>query len=239
MRHLAHVVFWIAVFPTSGVSQLNEVTKKTIEIRSTEKVTSPAETATVKIGYQNQASTKEAAYEENNRAANKIVLAIKDAGVPAGSIETESLSLEREEERSGINVSHPPKYTAEQDWRIHVRASDAQKILDISVAAGANQVSSVEWGVVDPQALEMKAYAAALTRAKFIAEKTAAEGGVKLGEILSIVNSVSPFARPFPLLQTSASSLSTSVTKITTPLKLFPPLIEREASVTVTYAIAP
>lgn len=59
--------------------------EKTIEISATEKVVVPADTATAKIGYQNQALTKDAAYAENTRAANKILQAILDAGVPKRS----------------------------------------------------------------------------------------------------------------------------------------------------------
>jgi uncharacterized protein YggE len=69
--------------------------RKTIEISATEKVVVPADTATVKIGYQNLALTKDAAYAENTRTANKILQAILDAGVPKESIETESLGLEQ------------------------------------------------------------------------------------------------------------------------------------------------
>jgi uncharacterized protein YggE len=63
------------------------------------------------------------------------------------------------------------------------------------VAAGANQIEQVDWSVADDKQLEAKAYGAALKRAKDVAEQTAAQSGLKLGEIVSIVNSRGPLAR--------------------------------------------
>jgi uncharacterized protein YggE len=110
--------------------------------------------------------------------------------------------------------------------------------VDVAVAAGANQVSDVDWSVADPHALEAKACAAALNRAKSIAESTASQASVKLGEILSITNSVSPFNFS-STLNTEAVMVSaqTAYSVKTTPLTLFPPRIQREASVTVVFAI--
>src|SRR5271169_2380270 len=70
--------------------------QKTIEVSATEKVEVLAEVAILKIGCQNQAATKDAAYAENVRVANKILQAMIDAGVPKEAIETESLNLDQE-----------------------------------------------------------------------------------------------------------------------------------------------
>jgi len=112
--------------------------KKTIEISATEKVVVAADIATIKIGYQNQSATKDAAYTENTRIANKIIQAILDAGVPKDAIETESLKLEQEREFYGQKSAEPRRYSASQEWQIHSKASEAQNIIDMAVAAGAN-----------------------------------------------------------------------------------------------------
>lgn len=209
--------------------------QKTIEISATEKVVVPADTATVKIGYQNQAVTKDAAYAENTRTANKILQAILDAGVPKEAIETESLRLEQEPERYGQKPDQPRKYSGDQKWQIHLKASDAQKIVDIAVAAGANQIENVQWLVSDPQQLETKAYAAAIKRARSIAEQTASQTGLKLDDIISIVNS-SNSSRELVAFGAGGSFLAVSAPK-TAMLKLQPGTVEREASVTITYAV--
>ncbi len=240
MHKLLAFALALSSFPISTSAQFSRVVsdRRNIEIRATEKVAVPAEIAIVKIGFQNQAATKDTAYQENTKASTKVIQALLDAKVPKDAIETQTISLERQDEMNGPNAARTTRFSADQEWRIHVKASEAQKVVDIAVAAGANQVSDVDWSVTDPHALQAKAYAAALNRAKAIAESTASQAGVKLGEILSIANSVSPFAFSSTLNTQafSVSDASTSAVK-TTPLTLFPPSIQREASVTVIFAI--
>jgi uncharacterized protein YggE len=230
----------LSIFPLSALAQFSRVMsdKRSIEIRASEKVTVPAEVAIVKVGFQNQAATKDTAYQENTKASAKIIQALLDAKIPKDAIETQTISLERQEEMSGPNAVRTTKFSADQEWRIQVKASEAQKVVDVAVAAGANQVSDVDWSVADPHALEAKAYAAVLNRAKSIAESTASQASVKLGEILSITNSVSPFNFS-STLNTEAVMVSAQAAYSvkTTPLTLFPPSIQREASVTVVFAI--
>ena len=213
--------------------------RKTIEIRATAKVTVSAEIATVKIGYVNEAADKDAVYTGNVRMAKKIVEALLQAGVKPSAIETETISLEREEERAENVPPKALKFSADQEWRIHVAAGDAQKIVDIAVAAGATTVSGVDWDVKDPVALEAKAYAAAIEQAKTIGQQTAAQSGLRLGEIVAIANSINRFNLSGIPLNTSESFVvgaSQSIAKI--PLTLYPQSIQREASVTITFAIA-
>jgi uncharacterized protein YggE len=213
--------------------------RKTIEITATEKVLVAADIATIKIGYQNLAAAKDAAYAENTRTANKIIKAILDAGVPKEAIETESLKLEQEQERYGAKSDQPAKYLASQEWQIHSAAPDAQKIVDIAIAAGANQIESVEWSVKDPDELEAKAYAAALSRAKSLGEQTASNTGLKLGEIISIANSARSFDREFSLSDRGLMYKMAAPAPPPPLLELQPGRVEREASVTITYSVAP
>lgn len=215
------------------------VVQKTIEISATEKVEVPAETAILKIGYQNQAASKNGAYAENTATANRILQALLDAGVPQDAIETESLSLARDEDRFGSKPQQPSTFTATQQWQIQCKAGEAQKIIDIAVAAGANQIESVDWSVADPQKLDDRAYAAALARAKAIAEQTATQIGVKLRGVVSIANSTNP-AGQFRMKGKQLMAVEVTAAKLPPPmLKLQPGTVEREASVTITYAIAP
>jgi uncharacterized protein len=212
--------------------------KKTIEIQASARVEVPAEVATVKIGYANHAVNKDAAYAENTRMSQKIVRALLDEHVPPSAIETESVALEREEERGDGGPAKILKFSAVQEWRVHVAAADAQRVVDIAVAAGATNVSGVEWGVKDPEALEAQAYAAAIDRAKKIAEETALHSGVKLGEIVSVTNFVNRFGFGAGVLNTESASLGSSRSVTTVPLTLYPQKIERQSSVTITYGIA-
>ncbi len=211
--------------------------RKTIEISATEKTVVAADIATVKIGYQNLSATKDAAYGENTRVANKIIQAILDAGVPKDAIETESLRLEQEQERYSQKPDQPLKFSANQQWKVYSKASEAQKIVDIAIAAGANQIEDIEWSVSDPAQLDAKAYAAAISRAKSIAEQTASQTGLKLGDIISLANSASSFERVSRGSRAMLAMAMAAPPKLAM-LKLQPGTVEREASVTITYAIA-
>jgi len=212
--------------------------KSTIEATTTEKISVPSDSAIVKVGFNHIADTKDAAYNETVRLGAKIIKALIDAGISKEEIQTETLNVVREEEPSR-NISSSPKmrYSAEQQWRIHVVAADAQKTIDIAVAAGANSVQGVEWNVSDPQSLRAKAYGVALARAKEMAEQSAAQVGVKLGELISIINGEESegfakvaLARKMVPLEVRAPPIQNLV--------LYPGRVEREATVTVIYAIA-
>jgi len=217
--------------------------KKTIEIQASGKVEVPAEIAIVKIGYANQAISKEAAYAENTRMSKKIVQALLDEHVPSAAIETQSVALEREEERGGSGPVRVLKFSATQEWRVRVAAGDAQKVVDIAVAAGVTEIGGVEWEVKDPQALQAQAYRVAIERAKKIAEQTASQSGVKLGEIIWVANFVNQFGMGggsgSGMVNTESASIGVTKYVATVPLTLYPPKIERQASVTITFAIAP
>src|SRR5580692_9765772 len=85
----------LSIFPLSALAHFSRVMsdKRSIEIRASEKVTVPAEVAIVKVGFQNQAATKDAAYQENTKASAKIIQALLDAKIPKDSIETQTISL--------------------------------------------------------------------------------------------------------------------------------------------------
>lgn len=230
----APIVLIGAITPASAQMERIVSDKRTIEITASEKVSVPAEVAIVKVGYQNQTATKDEAFTDSKKMSTKIIQALLDAKVPKESIETQTLSLERNEEPGR---SKAPLFAADQEWRVQVKASEAQKVVDIMVGAGANVVSNVDWLVADPHALEAKAYTAALARAKSIAENTASQAAVKLGEILSITNSSGNLLL-FAKLGTATQTIEVSAERTPgIPLTLFAPLIEREASVSVVYAI--
>jgi uncharacterized protein YggE len=232
------LVIFVPRYVNAQVLRIGSDSRRTIEATTTEKISVPADSAIVKVGFNHVADTKDAAYNESVRMGNKIVKALTGAGIPTEEIQTESLSVGREEDaQRGSGAPTKIKYSAEQQWRIHVVATDAQKVVDIAVAAGANTVQGVEWNISDPQSLRAKAYATALTRAREMAEQAAAQAGVKLGELVSIINGEEsegfaklPMARKMVAVEVQATPLQN--------LMLYPSKVEREATVTVIYAIA-
>jgi len=214
--------------------------RKTIEITATEKISVPADLAVVKLGVQNQASTRDDAYSGAARTAEKIMKALLEAGVPQSAVETDSLRLQQDRELYGPQAGRGTKYSAAQQWEIRCKAADAQKVVDAAVAAGANEIESVEWAVADEKQLAARAYGSALKRAKELAEQTVAQTGLRLGGIVSIINSSENsqrFGRANKNLP-QAEMYDFSVAAPTVAmLELQPGAVEKDASVTIVYEL--
>src|SRR2546428_7227251 len=120
------LVVFVPRCANAQVLRIGSDSRRTIEATTAEKISVPADSAIVKIGFNHIADTKDAAYNETVRLGAKIIKALIDAGISKEEIQTETLNVGREEEPSR-NISSSPKmrYSAEQQWRIHVVAADA------------------------------------------------------------------------------------------------------------------
>jgi len=196
MRKIIALVLWCSLVSLPAVGQQIQVNRqnKTIAITADESVSVDAEVATITVGYQNYALTKDAAYSESLRVSNEVTKALLNGGVPKSALETESVRLERAErdEKWTAEEKKERQYQATQTWTIHVSADRAQTVVDIALRAGANVLEALDWNVSDPKALEARAGAAALAKAKAIAEQMAKGLNAKLGDLIYASNH-SPF----------------------------------------------
>lgn len=212
---------------------------KTIAVTADGSVEVDAELAVLAIGYHNFAPTQDAAYRENVRAADVISKAILAFGVPKENIESEKLRLGRidPDEKWTPEMKKERQFEAEQTWNITVPVAQAQAVVDVAVKNGANEVSDVEWNVVDPIALQAKAGAAALTKARRIAEQMASGLSAKLGELVYASNHA-PVAKLFRALTLNTTSAELSARVEEKPkLTLFPQKVKSEATVYAVFAI--
>jgi uncharacterized protein YggE len=90
-----------------------------------------------------------------------------------------------------------------------------------------------------PLSLSLKAYSAAMKRARDFAEQTASQTGLKLGDIVSVANSTSSFDRFSRARGAGGMMFAMAAAPKMAMLKLRPGTVEREASVTITYAVLP
>jgi hypothetical protein len=180
----------LGLLPVFGQQIIVNRQNKTIAITADDSVTVDPEVATITVGYQNYASTKDAAYEENIRVANEGTKALLNGGVPKFALETESVKLERAErdQKWTAEEKNARQFQASQSWTIHVTADRAQAVVDVALRAGANVLEALDWNVSDPKALQAKAGAAALAKAKTIAEQMAKGLNTKLGDLVYASN---------------------------------------------------
>lgn len=241
----------IAVFlclAPSVFSQSNDINSqnRTIEVVVSEKAQAEPDIAEVTIGCLTYGQTQDQAYQANLAIADKVIKALLDAGVPKTQIETDSIELS---ETSGYDVNDQPpavrktrQFKAHQSWHVRVAASDAQKIIDLAVQAGANGVEDVSWDVADADALEAKARSAAMERARTTAAEIARSAGGKLGNLLYASNVVNGLMGLLAgrQLQTTEASVSGGGGGLVTPtftLKLFPKKVEKQATIRAIFAL--
>jgi uncharacterized protein YggE len=102
------VVLWCTVGLLPAFSQQILVNRqyKTIAITAEDSVSVDPEVATITLGFQNYAPSKDAAYQENLRVSNEVTNALLKGGVSKSALETESIRLQR--------VEPDEKWTAEE-----------------------------------------------------------------------------------------------------------------------------
>ncbi|MHB8753858.1 MAG: SIMPL domain-containing protein [Candidatus Acidiferrales bacterium] len=210
---------------------------RTIAVTATDTVEVNAQVAIVHLGYHNYGQTHEATYNENVSAADKIVNAVVGAGVPKADIQTEALTLaivDPEKEWTAAQKEER-QFEATQSWRIRLTASNAQTVVDIAVRAGANNIESIDWRVADPKALEAKADASALAKARTLAENMATRLGAKIGELVYASNQT-PAERFIGVVGGSLAGVAPPPAPPPN-LKLFPRKVSQQATVYAVFAL--
>jgi uncharacterized protein len=212
---------------------------RTIAVQVTETLEVEPELAIVRFGYHSFGLTQESAYQDNTRVASKIIDALLAAGLKKESIETESVNLGRvaSQNKDWTNEERRHnQFEAEQMWNARVTPSEAQKVADQAIAAGANEIQEVSWVVRDPADLEAKAISTALGKARIIAEGMTQDFGGKIGAPLFVSNgnqvnivTKSGDGRSYETVEVLASPKPN--------LRLFPQKVRHDATLYVVFAL--
>lgn len=213
---------------------------RTVELSVTTKVRVEAEIADVTLGCVTYGQNHDQAYRANMEAADKVVKALLSAGVPKTQIQSSRIELN--ETYSGDELVKDRKvrqFRAHQSWQIRLNASDAQKLIDVAVQAGANGIENVSWDVADPDTLEARARAAAIEKARITAGEMAKSAGGKLGDLLYVSN-VANSIMDLPLNGRNYTNLALLAPGATPPvfsLQLFPEKVEKSATVRTVFSL--
>ena len=180
-------------FAVTSMAQTIKIDKnnRTIAVTASEKATADADQAVVHVGFQIFGPDETSTYAEGSKTSNAIIDALKKAGVPDKAIESENQNLQR-------NTYHDPQesqmdrdkkqFVLNQSWTVKTKPDDAAKILNIAMAAGANQSGQIDWQCQDMNALQAKAASNALAKAQAIAQQMAQGLNVKLSGLIFASN---------------------------------------------------
>ena len=143
--------------------------------------------ATISLGVNTEAPTAAGAMQANAAQMNKVIAALKRAGIADKDVQTSNLNLSAQYD---YVQNEPPKlrgYQASNQVAITVR--DLAKLgqaVDATVSAGANQVNGISFGLSDPTAAENAARQQAVKALAAKANLYAAATGYKVQRLVSL-----------------------------------------------------
>ncbi len=237
---LALVFFFAAATITTAHAQSIQITQnnRAIEITTTASASQMADVAVLHIGYKVYGHTSKDAYARASETSNAIADALKEAGVPKDHIQSINQSVNETQSYENQNLTPQQraarKYRAEQTWTVKLKAKRAAKVLNLAVAAGANNSGHIDWKLANPDALEARAAARALAHAKQIAAAMAKGLGVTLGPLLYASNhaqqrTVYPIMAGMQMARHAAAPVK--------PLAINPQRISQSATIHAIFAI--
>ena len=186
MRHcLALVIAVVTLQAAPALAQPNMPPAITVSGEGT--VSVPPDMAQIDAGVSSEAKTAREASDANNAAMGKVLLALKGAGIEEKDYQTSLLSLQPQYAPNRSGPSAIVGYRATN--RVIIRVRDVIKVanvIDILVAAGANEVGGINFMVSQASKLLDDAREQAIADARRKALIYAKAAGVTLGEPLDI-----------------------------------------------------
>jgi hypothetical protein len=215
------IVAGLAVAPVHAAERLVTVTgEATIAVAP--------DTAMMRIGVSSQDKTAREASEANARQMTAVLNAMKNAGVGDRDIQTSRLSLQPQYDPNKGGTARLTGFQASNQVTVRIRDIDKlPNVLDRAIAAGANEMSGIEFVVSEQSKLLDQARDDAIADARRKAELYAKAAGAKLGHVVSITEEGSaPPPRPMQAMRAGAVPIAPGEQTL-------------RAMVTVSYELAP
>lgn len=171
--------------------------------------------ATINAGVVTQAADAASAMRENAARMDRVIAALKRAGVADRDVRTSNIALAPQYRYA---ENQPPVITGYQASNtVTVRFRDIARsgsVLDALVATGANQINGPELGLDNPAAALDEARLDAVAKARSRAELYARAAGLKVKRILSITENAYEMPRPMPVMMRAMDVAESASSKI-------------------------
>ncbi|MEJ2409404.1 MAG: SIMPL domain-containing protein [Novosphingobium sp.] len=182
----------------TAASVLMEQGHTLLQINAQGTTTREPDMAAFSAGVTTRGETASAALAENAMRMNKVIAALKRAGIAAKDIQTRNLAVNpiysqptRRPDGSYDNDERRiVAYQADNQLSVRQRKlDDYGKVIDALVSAGANQVNGPEFTLSQPEAAEDEARIDAIKEARRRADLYAQAAGLHVVRILAIAES--------------------------------------------------
>lgn len=196
--------------------------------------------ATVRLGVSVQAPTARAAQDQVNRTAGAILEAVRRLGIPAERIQTSELNLGPvygQDDRPEANVREPRIVGYQASNVVSVQVEQLDKVgpvIDAGLAAGANRLEGVMFGLREDRKARADALARAVEEARSKAEALARALEVRLVRIVEVAEGGLQVSPP-PFMKSGRMAMETAMAD--TPVSAGQ--VGVAATVTVRWEIAP
>jgi uncharacterized protein len=155
--------------------------------------------AVIRIGVNSQDKTAREASEANAKQMTAVLAAIKATGIADRDIQTSRLSLQPQYDPNKNGTARLTGFQASNQVTVKIRDIDKlPALLDRAIAAGANEMSGIEFVITEQSKLLDRARDDAIADARRKAELYAQAAGSKLGSVVSITEEGSA-APPRPM----------------------------------------
>jgi uncharacterized protein len=193
---LAIAAFAGVLQPSGAQGQAAEPAAGAITANGTGSVTVTPDRASFTFGTISQGRTASAALTASSQAIDRVVAALRNAGVATGDIQTSEVSLSPRMNETGDTITG---YTATNGVTARIRQlNNAGRVIDAAVGAGANQVYGPNLLLSDTDVAYRNALRAAVAEAREKAQVLASASGLTLGRIVAMTESGST-PPPMPL----------------------------------------
>jgi uncharacterized protein len=207
LRTLFSVLFIAiaALAPLSATAA--ERLDKLVTVTGEATVAATSDAAVIRIGVSSQGKTARAASDANTKDMTAVLAAITESGVAAQDVQTSWLSLQPQYDPNKSGAARLIGFQVNNQVTVKIRdIGKLPAVLDRAIAAGANEMSGIEFVVSDQAKLLDKARADAIADAYRKAELYANAAGMKVGRVMAIAEEGSvPLPRVFQPMRAGAA----------------------------------
>ena len=217
----ACAVFAVVVLPARAMDKL-------VTVVGQASISAPPDTVLIRIGVSSEGKTAKQASDVNAKKMTAVITAIKETGVAAGDIQTSRLSLQPRYNPNKNGTAHLLGFQVTNQVTVKIHdIGTLPDLLDRAIAAGANEMSGIEFMVSNQSKLLDQVRDEAILDAHRKATLYAHAAGAKLGRVVSITEEGAP-SLPHPLQAMRAGAVPVAPGEQTL-----------NATVTVSYALEP
>jgi uncharacterized protein len=216
---VAALLIGAALSPSVAAAQQSTITQTIagtrLDINATGEVTRVPDVAVISAGVVSRAVTASAALRDTASKMDRVLAALKRAGVEDRDVQTSNVSLNPEYRYPQNQAPQLVGYTASNNVTIRFRdIGSAGKILDALVGQGANQINGPTMTVDKPEAALDEARGKAITIGRARAELYARSMGMRVVRVVAVNESGGSYPVPPPMPMYARAEMAQADTKI-------------------------